>query len=29
MGDKIMLLAAVDMILVALGLVLFPFLWRD
>jgi heme exporter protein B len=28
-GDKIMLLAAVDMILVALGLVLFPFLWRD
>ncbi len=28
-GDKIMLLAAVDLILVAMGLVLFPFLWRD
>jgi heme exporter protein B len=28
-GDKIMLLGAVDLILVALGLVLFPFLWRD
>lgn len=28
-GDKISLLAAVDLILVAMGLVLFPFLWRD
>lgn len=28
-GDKIMLLGAVDLILVAMGLVLFPFLWRD
>lgn len=28
-GDKIMMLAAVDLILVAMGLVLFPFLWRD
>lgn len=28
-GEKIMLLAAVDLILVALALVLFPFLWRD
>ncbi|MBI5916829.1 MAG: heme exporter protein CcmB [Bacteroidetes bacterium] len=27
--EKIMLLAAVDLILVALALVLFPFLWRD
>ena len=28
-GDKTMLLGAVDLILVAMGLVLFPFLWRD
>ncbi len=28
-GDKISLLAAVDLMLVAMGLVLFPFLWRD
>jgi heme exporter protein B len=28
-GDKVMLLAAMDFILVAMGLVLFPFLWRD
>lgn len=29
LGDKIMMLAALDLILVAMGLVLFPFLWRD
>jgi heme exporter protein B len=28
-GGDIMLLAAVDLILVALGMVLFPYLWRD
>jgi heme exporter protein B len=28
-NQDIMLLAAVDLILIALGLVLFPFLWRD
>ena len=28
-ADKTMLLGAVDLILVAMGLVLFPFLWRD
>jgi heme exporter protein B len=28
-NQNIMLLAAVDLILIALGLVLFPFLWRD
>jgi heme exporter protein B len=28
-GRDIMMLAAVDLILVALGLVLFPYLWRD
>ncbi|MCC6727431.1 MAG: heme exporter protein CcmB [Saprospiraceae bacterium] len=29
LGEKISLLAAVDLILVAMGMVLFPFLWRD
>lgn len=28
-GRDIMMLAAVDLLLVALGLVLFPYLWRD
>ncbi len=28
-GRDIMMLAAVDLILIALGLVLFPYLWRD